>query len=295
MPLPSPVSLENGITSNLEAPFNLFLKESFSGLNGTLKEAWDHHINSGGSRLRANISLSVAKEAGLPRETQFLIAAAVEILHQSSLLLDDIQDRDGFRRGKPSVWNEYGEGVAINLSLFLITKAYSFVSEIKRTETSLQRNLEEYLSEAINETVLGQQADLESLSRGWSLERYQEISGAKSGTLFGLPFLLVMSLQGETQTTLELCKEIASLFGLAYQLMDDYEDQHSDNLKMNGPGILKNYHLNHWTQGPLFPGIVEDTLLQTDSLFKKLPNYTQTGNKLFRTHISSRIEAYCRS
>ena len=71
------------------------------------------------------------------------------------------------------------EGVAINLSLFLITKAYSFVSEIKRTEASLQRNLEEYLSEAINETVLGQQADLESSSRGWSLERYQEISGAK--------------------------------------------------------------------------------------------------------------------
>ena len=294
MPLPSPVSLHKRVSNGLEVPFDTFLQESFSELDGTLKDAWDHHINSGGSRLRANIAISVAKEAGLSYDIQYRIAAATEILHQSSLLLDDIQDQDGFRRGKPSVWKEYGEGVAINLSLILITKAYRFISNIERSE-GLNANLEDIISGSISKTVLGQQADLENSKSTILFDRYEEICGAKSGTLFALPFLIVMSLQRETKKTLALCEEIAALFGLAYQLVDDHEDQYSDNLKLDGLKPATPYQFKKMDHKSSLAELLEQVFLKIDILFQKLPDYTQGGQKLFKNHILKRIEEHSRS
>ena len=294
MPLPASVALEEICSTEIAGDFNHFFNESLCEVTGTLARAWQHHINSGGSRLRANIAISVAKEAGLSQDIQYRIAAATEILHQSSLLLDDIQDRDGFRRGKPSIWKEYGEGVAINLSLILITKAYRLISDVERSE-GLKNDLGDIISGSISKTVFGQQADLENSKSTILFDRYEEICGAKSGTLFALPFLIVMSLQGETEETLALCEEIAALFGLAYQLVDDHEDRYSDNLKLDGLNTATPYQFKRMEHKSSLAELLEQVFSKIDILFKKLPDYTQGGQKLFKNHILKRIEEHSKS
>src|SRR6202022_1949830 len=67
-----------------------------------------------GKRLRANIALLTCEAFGHRYADALWAAAAVELVHNFSLVFDDVQDRDGLRRGRPSVWEVWGLGQAIN-------------------------------------------------------------------------------------------------------------------------------------------------------------------------------------
>ena len=67
-----------------------------------------------GKRLRANIALLTCEAFGRRYADAIWAAVAVELVHNFSLVFDDVQDRDELRRGRPSVWKVWGTGQAIN-------------------------------------------------------------------------------------------------------------------------------------------------------------------------------------
>src|SRR5207237_1609541 len=67
-----------------------------------------------GKRLRANIALLTCEAFGRRYADAVWAAVAVELVHNFSLVFDDVQDRDELRRGRPSVWKMWGTGQAIN-------------------------------------------------------------------------------------------------------------------------------------------------------------------------------------
>lgn len=92
-----------------------FIIERLPKPNTPLSEAAHHHFDVSGKMLRAKMALSAAKVLKIDQAAALHWAVAVEILHNASLIHDDICDGDQFRRGRPSVWFKYGRNVALTL------------------------------------------------------------------------------------------------------------------------------------------------------------------------------------
>ena len=78
------------------------------------------HLDTGGKRLRARLALASCQALGGTAEDAVDWAAAVELLHNASLIHDDIQDGDRTRRGRPALWTKYGAAQAINTGDLLL-------------------------------------------------------------------------------------------------------------------------------------------------------------------------------
>src|SRR5262249_9605533 len=78
-------------------------------------ESVGHALEMGGKRLRPVITLAVGEALATPPEQVMRAALALELVHNFSLVHDDLPplDNDTERRGKPSVWSVYGEGKAL--------------------------------------------------------------------------------------------------------------------------------------------------------------------------------------
>lgn len=90
------------------------LEDALRG-TGLLPEMTHHHMSSGGKRLRALLPPWVAENlaAGAGEEALDL-GVALELLHNATLVHDDVQDGDRERRGRPALWTLYGTAQAIN-------------------------------------------------------------------------------------------------------------------------------------------------------------------------------------
>src|SRR6056297_2071568 len=91
---------------------------------GKLGEALDHHFAAAGGFGRARLALDASEALGLDRSIAISLAVACELLHNASLVHDDLQDRDELRRGQLAVWARFGEDVAISVGDFLLTRAF---------------------------------------------------------------------------------------------------------------------------------------------------------------------------
>lgn len=96
-----------------------------------LNEALEYAVFPGGKRLRPALALLASRLAGASREQGLSVACAVEFLHTSSLILDDLPSMDDadLRRGRPALHLVYGEGVAMLAAIALLNQSYALLSE----------------------------------------------------------------------------------------------------------------------------------------------------------------------
>ena len=114
-----------------------------------------YQLKSGGKRFRAILALLSSKLFG-SREKSFIeIAMCCELIHNASLIHDDLQDRDLLRRGLPTIWNRFGDHTAVNLGDFFISASFEVLSNIK-TNADLKCKAIRELSKTIKQTVKGQ-------------------------------------------------------------------------------------------------------------------------------------------
>jgi len=185
--------------------------------------ALDHHLKSGGQRARACISLSCGTSLGLCDSDSIALAASVELLHNASLIQDDLQDRTRVRRGAPTVWKNYGADCAIGLTDLTIAAAFRALAEV--SEPKAIPGLIEHLYRAISTTLRGQTDDLDKEPQ--TLESALSIARRKSGPLFSLALELPLHLAGKTEYVNQ-ASEAAEAFGLGYQIYDDIVDLDDD-------------------------------------------------------------------
>src|SRR6185295_17019159 len=88
------------------------------------------HLASGGKRLRARLALTALTALGGERAHGIAWAAACELLHNATLVHDDVQDGDELRRGQPTVWARHGVAQAINAGDLLFALPYLAVDHL---------------------------------------------------------------------------------------------------------------------------------------------------------------------
>lgn len=101
---------------------------------GRLNEALVYSVFPGGKRFRPALALLASELAGASREQALAVACAVEFLHSSSLVLDDLPSMDDavLRRKRPALHVVYGEGVALLASVALLNQSYALLAEAAR-------------------------------------------------------------------------------------------------------------------------------------------------------------------
>ncbi|OWS72704.1 hypothetical protein CBI30_00050 [Polynucleobacter aenigmaticus] len=191
-----------------------------------LNEAIEHHLSSGGQRLRACLALSAGQAIGLSENDCICIASAVELLHNASLIHDDLQDGDQFRRGQESVWSKFGGNTAISCGDYYLSTAYAALALISKTD--LLPQMIQIMHQRVSQASHGQSADLSTTLDQMTLESYLEIVMAKSGALLSLPLEFVLLLGGHHQS-MPIARQACRDFAVGFQIYDDVRDISTDS------------------------------------------------------------------
>ena len=187
-----------------------------------------HHLAAGGKRLRARLALAAASALGFSRYDATGWAAAVEILHNASLIHDDIQDGDTVRRGHPTVWSRFGVSQAINAGDLGLMLPFKLVSDIQ-AEPSIQMALVRLVSQEAINTVAGQSNALTLLPDAcFERERYFACVVRTTGAFFSLPVEGAALLSGLSEIEARRLGESFLKLGILFQLQDDVLDLYGD-------------------------------------------------------------------
>ncbi len=153
-------------------------------------------------------------------------AAAVEIVHAASLILDDLPAMDNapLRRGRKANHLEFGEAVAILAAFGLLTLGFDAVS--RAYDPPLARRLTTLLAEAvgIEGLIAGQAEDLSSTDRDISFETLERIHRRKTGALFSAAATAGALTAGAGADEIAALAAYAKNLGLAFQIVDDLLD-----------------------------------------------------------------------
>jgi geranylgeranyl diphosphate synthase, type I len=170
--------------------------------------------NGSGKALRPALAVLSARAAGAPPERGVTAAVAVELVHNFSLLHDDIMDNDTERRHRPTAWTVFGVGAAILAGDALLSLAQDLLLEDGTPQGAWAARC---LSAAVQRLIGGQGSDLAFEKRDdVTLAECLEMAGDKTAALMacacsiGAPPTLAMALAG-----------FGAHVGLAFQLTDD--------------------------------------------------------------------------
>lgn len=193
--------------------------------SGHLIAALTHHINGGGSRIRARLAHHCALQLMIEEPDALRLAALCELLHSASLIHDDLSDHAQIRREVPSVNHAFGEDTALCLGDLFISAAYAMAARLERADLPLAALLQ-LIHRAITLTIHGQLSASLSSSKA-KLEHSIAAACAKTAPLFSLALELPLLVAGERKAQ-PLARRACEHFALAYQLLDDLDDYDDD-------------------------------------------------------------------
>lgn len=198
-------------------------------LDGTepaqLREQMEQVTLSGGKRVRPTITVLVCDALDGEMETAIEFAVGIELVHNASLVVDDIIDESELRRGGQSAWTAFGHGPAIVTSDGLLGEAFSlFAASGKAIET---------VSEAL--VRLGEGEASELLTEPTAEAEYLQLAGRKTGALFRAAAELGAIAADADEQTVEAFGRYAEQVGVAFQIRDDVLDATADSERLGKP------------------------------------------------------------
>jgi geranylgeranyl diphosphate synthase type II len=196
-----------------------------------LHEALRYTILLGGKRLRPILSLTVGSMFGSEEAEVMPAACAIEMVHASSLILDDLpcMDDASLRRGRPACHRVYGEATAILAAVALLNRAFGVIAaeaDASRQGDRLARRIAGRLAAAIGPVGIlsGQHIDLESTGRRIDFETLEYIHSHKTGALFTCAAEIGALIGGAPLADMAAITTFAKNLGLAFQVTDDLLD-----------------------------------------------------------------------
>jgi len=176
-----------------------------------------------GKRIRPLLLLLTCAAARGEWRRALPAAAAVELVHNFSLIHDDIQDNSPLRRGRPTVWNKFGTAQAINAGDAMFTLAHlAMLASSERVSPSVTLQAISILQETCLQLTQGQYLDLAYESRGdLNLDAYWPMVKGKTAALLAACTELGSLIAGVSETIRTHYRQFGESLGLAFQAQDD--------------------------------------------------------------------------
>ncbi|CAA0384116.1 putative transferase [Arabidopsis thaliana] len=199
----------------------------------TIQEAVRYSLLAGGKRVRPLLCIAACELVGGDEATAMSAACAVEMIHTSSLIHDDLpcMDDADLRRGKPTNHKEFGEDMAVLAGDALLALAFEHMTFVSSGLVAPERMIRAVieLAKAIGTKglVAGQVTDL--CSQGLNpddvgLERLEFIHLHKTAALLEAAAVLGAIMGGGTEEEIEKLRKYARCIGLLFQVVDDILD-----------------------------------------------------------------------
>ena len=201
-----------------------------------LSGAMMHLLEGGGKRLRATLPWLVAKAVGDTHSGLLDVGAAIEIIHNFTLVHDDIMDDDDVRRGRPAVHIAYDLPTAINAGDAMLAIAFEAMAVAEGIEPELLPFLVKRIGRMVRKCSEGQQLDIEFENREVvSEEEYIEMIHGKTAAMFLTCAEVGSHLAGADEDVIQCMHDWGLALGLCFQLMDDLIDVLSDSDTLGKP------------------------------------------------------------
>ena len=175
-----------------------------------------------GKRLRPRLTIAAAESCGGTAHDALPAATAVELLHNYSLVHDDIEDGDRMRHGRETVWSAFGlpHGVNAGDALGALAQLALAGGAVRDDARSFAMAMD--LAAANLRMCEGQSLDLafENVERA-TVDAYIDMIGGKTAALFACCAALGARSASAAAPDVERCTEVGRLFGLAFQIQDD--------------------------------------------------------------------------
>ena len=178
--------------------------------------------NGLGKRIRPLLTLLCTEAAGGHWRKAISIAAAVELIHNFSLIHDDIQDKSSLRRGRPTVWSLWGAEQAINAGDALFALAHLVLQKEHDLSPESKLDVLRLLDEACLSLTEGQAADIEFESKNQiDLDMYMNMIEGKTASLIAVSTELGALVSGASLQQRLCYRDFGYALGVAYQVRDD--------------------------------------------------------------------------
>ena len=204
--------------------------------NERLCSAMKHLIDGGGKRLRAILPWLVADAVGQSSDGLYDLGASIEIIHNFTLVHDDIMDNDSVRRGRPAVHVAFDHPTAINAGDAMLAVAFEVLAESPDFDDEHFRDLVRIIGSMVRRVSEGQQQDMSFEDREHvSEEEYIHMISGKTAAMFTTCARTGALLSGANQETIDIMAEWGENVGLCFQLMDDLIDATGDSETLGKP------------------------------------------------------------
>ena len=192
-----------------------------------LNNSMEYSLMAGGKRLRPILVIATYEIFGKNINKCIPYAVAIEMVHNFSLIHDDLPgiDNDDFRHGKPTNHKKFNEATAILAGDGLLNQAYIVISEdlIKSESEELKNKLKVFneFSTAVDRMIAGEYIDTEYEGKQITDEYLEYIHKNKTGALLKLCVRMGAILANANEKDLEKLTKYAEKIGLAFQIRDD--------------------------------------------------------------------------
>lgn len=213
----------------IEAIIGQYLPEE-KGFQKTIFESMNYSVQVGGKRLRPMIMQETYKLFGGDGHEIEPFMAAIEMIHSSSLVHDDLpaMDNDEYRRGQLTTWKKYGEDMAIlagdALMIFafeVAAKAFGMSAHPERVGRAIEILANKT---GIYGMIGGQTVDVELTDKPMDAEHLDFIYRLKTGALLEASMMIGAVLAGASDEEVAAAEQIADDVGVAFQIQDDILD-----------------------------------------------------------------------
>lgn len=189
-----------------------------------LYKASRHLVDAGGKRLRPSMLLIASEAAGGDPTVLMPAAVSIELVHNFTLIHDDIMDNANIRRGSPAVHTIWGASGAILAGDTLYSKAFQILG-MTPVDSKLVLASMDKLSRTCTAICEGQWLDLEFENKGRVTEpEYMEMIEKKTGVLYGAAASIGAILSGASSEIIHGLDEFGRLTGMGFQIQDDVLD-----------------------------------------------------------------------
>ncbi len=229
------LELKNLLSEKLEKVENL-IKQKLKSDVTLIEKMSDHHLNSGGKRLRALLTLESAKLTGYKGDDRDInLAACVELIHSATLLHDDVIDESELRRGVKTTNSIWGNQSSILVGDYLLSRCFEMMVEDGDLEVL------KLLSSTSTKIAQGEVLQLQHKGEADLLEEtYIDIINLKTASLFSAATKTGACLSNRNEKEKKALESYGRNLGLAFQIADDALDYYAKE-KLFGKEIGKDF------------------------------------------------------